>query len=135
MSPIPRLTPAQQRALILLSAGSNATAIARSVGVHRNTIGNWLRSPGFRDALVEIRRDRDLAWRDQLRSPTVQACASFPAASAAPRTPPLPPPPSSERRPVRLAPPPATAAPKPGRNQPCPCGSGRKFKRCCGSTY
>ena len=20
-----------------------------------------------------------------------------------------------------------------GRNQPCPCGSGRKFKRCCGS--
>ncbi len=22
----------------------------------------------------------------------------------------------------------------PGRNQPCPCGSGRKFKRCCGGT-
>jgi hypothetical protein len=21
---------------------------------------------------------------------------------------------------------------KPGRNDPCPCGSGRKFKRCCG---
>ncbi|UEX76835.1 SEC-C metal-binding domain-containing protein [Spiribacter halobius] len=21
--------------------------------------------------------------------------------------------------------------PKVGRNQPCPCGSGRKFKRCC----
>lgn len=21
---------------------------------------------------------------------------------------------------------------KPGRNAPCPCGSGRKFKRCCG---
>lgn len=21
-----------------------------------------------------------------------------------------------------------------GRNQPCPCGSGRKYKRCCGST-
>ncbi len=21
---------------------------------------------------------------------------------------------------------------KPGRNEPCPCGSGRKFKRCCG---
>jgi uncharacterized protein YecA (UPF0149 family) len=20
----------------------------------------------------------------------------------------------------------------PGRNDPCPCGSGRKFKRCCG---
>ena len=23
--------------------------------------------------------------------------------------------------------------PKVGRNDPCPCGSGRKFKRCCGS--
>jgi uncharacterized protein len=21
-----------------------------------------------------------------------------------------------------------------GRNQPCPCGSGKKFKKCCGST-
>ena len=29
------------------------------------------------------------------------------------------------------APPPAPAA-RPGRNDPCPCGSGRKFKRCCG---
>jgi len=24
------------------------------------------------------------------------------------------------------------AAPKVGRNAPCPCGSGSKFKRCCG---
>lgn len=24
-------------------------------------------------------------------------------------------------------------APKIGRNQPCPCGSGRKYKRCCGA--
>ena len=22
-------------------------------------------------------------------------------------------------------------SPKPGRNDPCPCGSGKKFKRCC----
>jgi SEC-C motif len=26
---------------------------------------------------------------------------------------------------------PAPAAPKVGRNDPCPCGSGKKFKRCC----
>jgi SEC-C motif len=26
-----------------------------------------------------------------------------------------------------------SASPKIGRNQPCPCGSGRKFKRCCQS--
>lgn len=24
--------------------------------------------------------------------------------------------------------------PKVGRNDPCPCGSGRKFKKCCGET-
>ena len=27
---------------------------------------------------------------------------------------------------------PTTSAAKVGRNQPCPCGSGRKFKYCCG---
>ena len=26
----------------------------------------------------------------------------------------------------------ATAAPRVGRNDPCPCGSGKKFKKCCG---
>ena len=26
---------------------------------------------------------------------------------------------------------PVIAAPKVGRNEPCPCGSGEKFKRCC----
>ena len=26
---------------------------------------------------------------------------------------------------------PVKAAPKPGRNDPCPCGSGKKYKRCC----
>ena len=28
---------------------------------------------------------------------------------------------------------PSHAAPKTGRNDPCPCGSGRKFKKCCGA--
>jgi Fe-S-cluster containining protein len=31
------------------------------------------------------------------------------------------------------APGPASPAGKPGRNDPCPCGSGRKYKRCCGA--
>jgi len=32
-----------------------------------------------------------------------------------------------------LAPPPASVRPPPavGRNAPCPCGSGRKYKKCC----
>jgi HEAT repeat protein len=28
---------------------------------------------------------------------------------------------------------PAAASEKPGRNDPCPCGSGKKFKKCCGA--
>jgi SWIM/SEC-C metal-binding protein len=28
---------------------------------------------------------------------------------------------------------PAKALATPGRNEPCPCGSGRKFKKCCGT--
>ena len=36
------------------------------------------------------------------------------------------------KRPVRSGPAPAKAAPKVGRNDPCPCGSGKKFKHCCG---
>lgn len=36
-------------------------------------------------------------------------------------------------RAVRTGPPPVrSAGPKVGRNDPCPCGSGKKFKHCCG---
>ena len=37
--------------------------------------------------------------------------------------------------PVRRPPPPgapAAGAPPVGRNDPCPCGSGKKYKKCCG---
>ena len=33
-----------------------------------------------------------------------------------------------------LNPPQPLIAEKIGRNDPCPCGSGKKFKRCCGAT-
>lgn len=32
---------------------------------------------------------------------------------------------------ARTAPAPATSMPRAGRNDPCPCGSGRKYKKCC----
>lgn len=35
-------------------------------------------------------------------------------------------------RTVRAGPAPIKSAPKVGRNDPCPCGSGRKYKHCCG---
>lgn len=34
---------------------------------------------------------------------------------------------------VPQAPAPAQPAPGVGRNSPCPCGSGKKYKRCCGA--
>jgi SEC-C motif-containing protein len=33
---------------------------------------------------------------------------------------------------LREGPAPVINAPKIGRNDPCPCGSGKKFKKCCG---
>jgi SEC-C motif domain protein len=35
-------------------------------------------------------------------------------------------------RAIRQGPPPVRKADKAGRNDPCPCGSGKKFKHCCG---
>jgi SEC-C motif-containing protein len=35
-------------------------------------------------------------------------------------------------RSVRIGPAPVKAAPKVGRNDSCPCGSGKKYKQCCG---
>jgi SEC-C motif domain protein len=35
-------------------------------------------------------------------------------------------------RTLREGPVPIVSAPKVGRNDPCPCGSGKKFKKCCG---
>ena len=46
-----------------------------------------------------------------------------PGARQAPQRPQMPP--QQPQQPVR-------AAPKVGRNQPCPCGSGKKFKNCHG---
>lgn len=37
------------------------------------------------------------------------------------------------RRSLRDAAPAPAASAKPGRNDPCPCGSGKKYKRCCGA--
>ncbi len=51
-----------------------------------------------------------------------QPQAAPPGARQPPQMPPMP---AQPQRPVR-------AAPKVGRNQPCPCGSGKKFKNCHG---
>jgi hypothetical protein len=125
MAPVNPLTPAQQRVLALLSAGSTATFAARFVGVHRNTVGNWLRSTTFREALIQTRRDQDLAWRDQAKSLAGQALGAIQAVLADPQAP------AAMHAPSVAKPAAPRSATQPGRNQPCPCGSGRKFKHCC----
>jgi uncharacterized protein YchJ len=136
--PDPVLTQAQQRVLALMSTGSTATAAARSLGVHRNTVGNWLRSSVFRDALAEARRVQNVVWREQAASLTGQALGAIQAILADPQAP------AAVRLEAALAvrsrrESAQASAPQPsartGRNQPCPCGSGRKFKRCCMSSH
>ena len=53
------------------------------------------------------------------------------AAEIAVSEPPAAPLPAAERKPW-TPPVPFRAPPKTGRNDPCPCGSGKKFKKCCG---
>jgi hypothetical protein len=139
MSPNRPLTPAQQRAVTLISAGSTAFSAAQAVGVHRNTVANWRRSPVFREALAQARAAEAKAWRDKtgdlasrgidaihtiLFDPHTPAGVRLKAAIAI-RAQVAGPAPAKASLPV---PPPQS---KPSRNQLCPCGSGKKFKRCC----
>jgi hypothetical protein len=56
MPSVPIFTPEQEKVRALLSAGHTATAAGAAVGVHRNTVGNWLRSSDFRPTLAHIQR-------------------------------------------------------------------------------
>ena len=47
-------------------------------------------------------------------------------------TPSSPAPPTDESSAPQIATPVVREAPKVGRNDPCPCGSGKKYKKCCG---
>jgi uncharacterized protein YecA (UPF0149 family) len=142
MPPTRDLTPLQQRVLAVLSVGSTVTAAAQLVGVHRNTVRNWQRSVPFREALRETRHGQNLAWNEQTQSLAGQALGAIQSLLADPQAPAAVrlqaalsihrrPPATSSAPPKTQPPPPKPAAAQPGRNQPCPCCSGRKFKRCC----
>ena len=66
MYPLPPLTPPQEHVLALISAGSTISEAAKSAGVHRNTIHNWMNSdPQFRLALPRARDSKALFWREE----------------------------------------------------------------------
>jgi uncharacterized protein YchJ len=109
-----QLTQSQYHAIFLMSTGSTAASAARAVGVHRNTICNWQRSEIFRDALAQARTEQTQSWRAQAAARATQAFEANPALCLA-----------AAKAMVNASP------HKPSRNDPCPCGSGKKYKRCC----
>ena len=58
--------------------------------------------------------------------------ASWPKKRSKVETPMLPPEPAAPSPSSYVAPKPVVREPKIGRNDPCPCGSGKKYKKCCG---
>ncbi len=97
----------------------------------------------FREALPELRRIAEYVGRGQAPPQRDEQPAGAPTREAAERrarfaagpAPDAPMP--AKARAAAGAPDAATAAPpaprkQPGRNDPCPCGSGRKYKKCCG---
>lgn len=141
-----------------LANGASIADAAAEAKVHRNTIGNWRRSSAvFRTAFSEAQYDRALLVREQADAlagtavetirailldpkvaPSVRlkaALAILKQASAPPPEAPQAPLPATPKIVHNHAQPIATATvrvqPRIGRNEPCPCGSGRKYKLCC----
>jgi len=65
MSPNSNLTSVHKQVLALIAAGSTITAAAAAAGVHRNTVGNCMRSPVFRRARAQVQYDKAISWREQ----------------------------------------------------------------------
>lgn len=68
-----------------------------------------------------------MTWRDEFQAPVVDAAkmiGQWPYYSAQS--------PDFRHHELEDEQVPAVAKPKVGRNDPCPCGSGKKFKKCCG---
>jgi len=79
----------------------------------------------FREALPELRRMAEYFARNEMPPLRTGTGEDHPAETAE----------AARLRGSRGAPAggaPTAGAKAPGRNDPCPCGSGRKFKNCCG---
>jgi transposase-like protein len=152
-NPTSQLLLTQSQAIAALAMGRNISSAARIAGVHRSTVHDWLTQPAFQSALAEAQHQYFDLHQDELREiaalaldtirqllenaelppalrlraalavldrplfPTQIVPASTLSDTPQPRVAPAPPP-----HPVEIA-----------RNAPCPCGSGNKYKRCCGA--
>ena len=158
---LPQLSPIQDQIVVALANGASLSDAAAAAGIHRNTVGNWRRNSAFfRAEFARVQYDRALLLREQAESlaetaiETIRAVLTDPQASPSVRLKaalailhhisiPFPEPPPAPIGESELEPknmhknaqvPPNTYRrdqPKTGRNELCPCGSGRKFKQCC----
>jgi uncharacterized protein len=74
---------------------------------------------------IDAGKDPEFAPADDIDARLDEAAAEIPRAILLLRK-------IAQLRAHRVATPTATRSTKVGRNDPCPCGSGKKFKRCCG---
>lgn len=114
--------------------------------MHELRQGVWLRSFGQQDPLIEYKHEAYEMFQEMIRSlqedvirllfhvkvgqappSRRRAAASLPSAGAAAAGG------AGKAGPKKGAPATRAAKGKIGRNAPCPCGSGKKYKKCCGA--
>jgi len=148
------LTPIQAAAAIALGFGLQVSAVAAELKIHRATLYNWAKNPVFVQSVETAHAEFEKQFRTQIAMLTrlaltnIQEILSDPKASPSIRLKAalavlkqdwkLPKSTefdsvSEEPDPLRNEMPPAPPTPKVGRNEPCPCGSNLKYKRCCGN--
>ena len=143
------LSPVQAQVAAALASGQSISAAAVAAGVHRSTVHNWLKSDAnFQAEFDKIRQERFHDLYDQMLDLDTLALDTIRQILADPATPPsvrlraalaVVSRPKEPRKiwnlPFICSPhdkAPAPPAPEIPRNAPCPCGSGDKYKRCCG---
>jgi hypothetical protein len=148
------LTPVQASIAAALASGTTIVRAALDAGVHRATIHKWLQtSKAFCDAVKSARDHYDSLIADQLNELSALALDNLRQLLTNPDTPapirlraslavlgrPTPPAPGWHLPKtcgliaIRHHAPEEPANHAASRNAPCPCGSGLKHKRCCGS--
>ncbi len=110
---------AYQRDLVetgLVGFGTVEQSIAEGEARFRKEL-EWCSATGIEDTIEELRH-----WATFEEQPARQRAS-----------PPSPPNFPAVQEPAKLVTEPVlTGSPRAGRNDPCPCGSGKKFKKCCG---
>jgi len=115
-----RLSPVQAKAALALATGASISSTARLLGTHRATIHRWMSKDSFQFALEKAQADHLDKFTEQLKHVKMERKVA------------------TERNIVQQSATPQTVLPnkpKPGRNEPCPCRSGKKYKKCCGGVH